>query len=208
MGLGWAGFLGGALLGALPGVTLGLIGGLVAGGLATRRRRERRPIPPDDPVTPADTAAGEPLSSAVTVLDGRNAPRLPSGESRTGSEAHPEESPADVPDIRREQLTPASTGQCKACRYEPVAFDAQACPHCGVRNPNPGILNRYAAKGGVIAVVVAVPLGAGIGYFACADKLGLGGAFLGAAGGLISAAVPGLVVGVLCGIVARLCGKR
>jgi hypothetical protein len=105
------------------------------------------------------------------------------------------------------QSISSATARCRVCGYEPVAYDARACPHCAAASPNPGIGNRYAGYG--------VILGGIIGALVCGIWAWLGFGNPHPVGALVLAALgslPGMFVGLLGGLVvaavARLFGVR
>jgi hypothetical protein len=93
---------------------------------------------------------------------------------------------------------PSTTGKCATCGYGPVAFDAQTCPKCGARNPNPSATNRYVALSVPIGLLVFGLAGAVWGYFTF--DAGAGGAI----GGFLIGALPGVVLGLVASMVASL----
>ncbi len=93
-------------------------------------------------------------------------------------------------------------GRCWACEYYPVAFDAPACPRCGVKNPNPSRGERYSKQGALLGV----PIGALIGglLFAIVSRKDwqegfLAGSFLGMVPGFVLGNVIGKIVGSILG---------
>ncbi len=97
-----------------------------------------------------------------------------------------------------------ATGKCRYCGYTPVAFEAQTCPKCGGKYPNPGVVSRFAGLSTWLGILIGGGAGAvlgsffgGVGYAIAYCLLGiLLGCFLGLAGGLAA------------GLAARLFGKR
>jgi hypothetical protein len=101
----------------------------------------------------------------------------------------------------------AAVGTCRTCGNAPVAFAAPACPHCGARNPNPGVADRFAGRGMLIGVLAGFVLGGLGGYFSQAvgsPVMAIAGALVGAIAGLIV----GLVVGLMLAMIAWIAGKR
>lgn len=96
------------------------------------------------------------------------------------------------------------TGSCSACRYEPVAFDARDCPHCGARNPNPGVGNRFAGRGMLIGLFAGVTVGAVAGWLSGRPYMAFGGGLVGAIPGLFV----GLVIALILAAAYRLSGRR
>jgi hypothetical protein len=98
------------------------------------------------------------------------------------------------------------TGHCRVCGYAPVAYDAFACPQCGARRPNPGVLNRYINRGVVVGLGVFWLLGAVFGFFAFnfSPWIALGMMVLGTLPGTLF----GLLGGMIAGCVANATGKR
>src|SRR4051794_40872955 len=96
-----------------------------------------------------------------------------------------------------------ATGSCRACAYEPVAFDAPICPRCAATHPNPGMGNRYAGRGVVIGGIAGALVCGVWGLLGWQSVLGLClGAMLGSLPGMFF----GLVGGLMAAAVARLFG--
>lgn len=116
-----------------------------------------------------------------------------------GGAAMHEENTAVVQDRR--------LGACSACGYTPVAFDARVCPRCGLKNPNPGVANRFAGRGMLLGLAGGVLVGGVAGFFSFGPG-GPWGAFGGALLGGIPGFVVGLVIGLVLAVVNRLAGRR
>ncbi len=99
-----------------------------------------------------------------------------------------------------------ATGTCRACAYEPVAFDAPTCPRCGAVRPNPGVGNRFAQRGVVIGFLAGVLIGSICGLVGYDWKLS--GILAGAVLGCLPGAFLGLVGGLFAAAAARLSGTR
>ncbi len=89
----------------------------------------------------------------------------------------------------------AAVGCCKTCGYSPVAFAAPACPHCGARNPNPGVCDRFAGRGMLVGLVGGLVAGGVGGFFSKA---------VGSPAMVIAGALAGAIVGLLLGLVGAL----
>jgi hypothetical protein len=76
------------------------------------------------------------------------------------------------------------TGSCRACGYRPVAYDADYCPACAAKNPNPGVVNRVVGRAMLLGGLACGLVGATWGYFG------------------------GLVGSIIAGVTARLSGAR
>jgi hypothetical protein len=99
------------------------------------------------------------------------------------------------------------TGSCRACGYRPVAYDADYCPACAAKNPNPGVVNRIVGKAMLLGGLACGLVGAAWGYFGLASG-GAGGAIGGLLLGTLAGLVLGLVGGLIAGVAARLSGAR
>jgi hypothetical protein len=99
-----------------------------------------------------------------------------------------------------------ATGKCYACGYDPVGFDALACPQCATRNPNPGVGNRYAGRGVLYGLLAGVGIGGVWGF------IGYDTGWVGAFVGVLLGAVPGMFLGIVAGLLTaaftRLSGVR
>jgi hypothetical protein len=101
----------------------------------------------------------------------------------------------------------AAVGSCKTCGYSPVAFGARACPHCGTRNPNPGVCDRITGRAMLIGLVGGFLVGGVLGYCSKPED-GAVRAIAGALPGAIVGLIVGLVGGLMLSFVAWLTGKR
>jgi hypothetical protein len=99
------------------------------------------------------------------------------------------------------------TGSCAKCNYRPVAYDADYCPSCAAKNPNPGVVNRTVGKAVPLGGLACGLLGAAWGYFGMGDG-GAGPAIAGLVLGGIAGVVLGLAGGLVAGGIARLSGAR
>jgi hypothetical protein len=99
------------------------------------------------------------------------------------------------------------TGSCRACGYRPVAYDADYCPACAAKNPNPGVVNRVVGRAMLLGALACGLVGATCGYFGLASG-GAGGAIGGLLLGTLAGLVLGLVGGIIAGVAARLSGAR
>ena len=95
-------------------------------------------------------------------------------------------------------------GKCRLCGSAPVAFGAKTCPHCGGRNPNPGVTDRIAGPAAFAGLFLGAAVGAGFGYTSDRSGMVFVGGMLGALPGLMG----GLVVGLIGAGFARLAGVR
>jgi hypothetical protein len=95
-------------------------------------------------------------------------------------------------------------GRCRLCGREPVAFDARTCPHCGGKDPNPGVTNRIVGRTTIGGALLGIAVGAIWGYIVKETVGAVAGGMLGALGGILL----GLILGLVVGAAASIAGKR
>jgi hypothetical protein len=101
---------------------------------------------------------------------------------------------------------PKGVGNCRHCGHWPVAFGAEECHVCAGRNPNPGVISRFAGRGTWIGAAAGASLGSVWGYFVIAG--GGSGVIAGLMLGVLAGILSGLITGLLAGAIARLSGMR
>lgn len=98
-------------------------------------------------------------------------------------------------------------GSCTKCGYQPVAFDADYCPLCAAKNPNPGVVNRTVPRALLLGAMVCSVIGASWAHLVSENHKEVA-TILGLLVGGVTGVILGLVGGLIVGVIARLFGKR
>ena len=110
--------------------------------------------------------------------------------------------PSEIAPARR-----AGLGQCRLCHYGPLAYGAPICPQCFGKDPNPGVISRFAFRGAIGGVLLGC--GAGIIWGLLVVQGGVVvGIIMGTLLGSLAGIFVGMAGGLFLGVVAKLAGKQ
>lgn len=93
-----------------------------------------------------------------------------------------------------------AVGRCRHCGKSPIAFDAEFCPRCMGKDPNPSPHHSHAKVGLLWGVLFFVALGVGWSFVVRGDSAGVVvGVMLGALLGCLFGPIAGWLIGMAIG---------